>query len=287
MSISGGLPKAFQRLEKLKGEALQIFLFNQRRWALPVLTEESVREFGKAWERAGRIPLAAHDSYLINLASPEPSLWKRSLKSFASELMMAEALGIPFLVAHPGAHVGAGVQAGLRRFVEGLDAALEESATEGVRVLIETTSGQGTSLGAGFHEIGWILDRSRYGSRLGVCFDTCHVFASGWDLREEAGYALTMEAFQKEVGLERIAWFHLNDSKTQLGSRVDRHTHIGRGHIGLKGFKNLLGDPRFQNHPMIIETPKGKDLRQDKRNLGVLRSLLRPDYSPKPLSLGA
>lgn len=274
MSISGGLPKAFERLRKLRGEALQIFLFNQRRWTIPALTEECLREFHEAWERTGRIPVAAHDSYLVNLATPEPSLWRKSLETFALELRMAEALGISSLVAHPGAHVGAGVEAGLRRFVEGLDAAMEESSTEGVRVLLETTSGQGTSLGASFQEIGWILDRSKYGSRLGVCFDTCHVFASGWDLRDEAGYALAMETFQREVGLERIAWFHLNDSKTQLGSRVDRHTHIGRGQIGLKGFRNLLKDPRFQNHPMIIETPKGKDFREDKRNLTALRSLL-------------
>lgn len=274
MSISGGLPKAFQRVKKLKGEALQIFLFNQRRWTLPSYSQETLEEFQGAWERAGRIPVAAHDSYLINLASPDPRLWRRSVKSFALELAMAEALGISFLVTHPGAHVGAGVKAGLRRFVEGLDVALEESCSERIQVLIETTAGQGTSLGGSFQEIGWIIGCSTHHKRLGVCFDTCHVFASGWDIRDEAGYALTMEALHREVGLERIAWFHLNDSKTQLGSRVDRHTHIGLGHIGLHGFKSLLRDPRFRDHPMVIETPKGKDLRQDKKNLAALRSLL-------------
>lgn len=280
MSISGGLHLAFQRLRKVKGEALQIFLSNQRRWTAPNLSEQAVEEFRRAWERAGWIPVAAHDSYLINLASPDPHLWMRSIQAFARELRRAEALGVSFLVAHPGAHLGTGPDKGLKRFVEGLDAAMEEACCERVRVLLETTAGQGTSLGGSFEEIGWILSHSHYGPRLGVCFDTCHVFASGWDLRSQAGYAATMEAFHRVVGLERIAWFHLNDSKMELGSRVDRHTHIGRGLIGLEGFKSLLMDPRFQNHPMTIETPKGKDLRQDKRNLAALRLLLSPHYSP-------
>lgn len=274
MSISGGLPRAFQRLEELKGEALQIFLSNQRRWALPALSREMRDEFLKAWHRAGRIFLAAHDSYLVNLASPDSCLWRKSIRSFARELRMAETLGIQFLVTHPGAHLGAGVQAGLRRFVQGLDAAMEEACCLQVRVLVETTAGQGTSLGATFEEIGWILANSRYGHRLGVCFDTCHVFASGQDLRDEAAYSATMEAFHSIVGLERIAWFHLNDSRGQLGSRLDRHAHIGQGNIGLQGFRNLLRDPRFQNHPMVLETPKGKDLQEDKRNLARLRLLL-------------
>jgi deoxyribonuclease-4 len=274
MSVSGGLHKAFERLGRVKGQALQIFLLNQRRWVAPELTGQAVSEFRRAWERAGWIPVAAHDSYLINLASPDPALWVKSLQSLAAELRRARALGIPFLVVHPGAHVGAGAEAGLRRFVHGLDAAMEEASAEGVRVLVETTAGQGTALGGSFEEIGWILAHSRHGHRLGVCFDTCHVFASGWDLRTEDSYMTTMEALDRIVGLGRVAWFHLNDSKTELGSRVDRHAHIGQGRIGLGGFKALLRDPRFQDHPMVLETPKGPDLREDKRNLARLRCLL-------------
>ncbi|MEJ5376891.1 MAG: deoxyribonuclease IV [bacterium] len=274
VSISGGLSKAFQRLERLNGKAMQIFLFNQRQWSLPALSEKSLEDFRQAWEKAGHIPVAVHDRYLVNLASWEQGLWRRSIKALVLEIQMAQALGIEFLVAHPGFHVGKGVEAGLRRFVKGLDAALEEADPGQVQVLIETTSGQGSSLGSTFEEIAWILARSRYGSRLGVCFDTCHVFASGWDLRDEESYAATMEAFQGTVGLERIAWFHLNDSAAPLGSRLDRHAHIGLGHIGLEGFRALLGDARFRNHPMVIETPKGKDLQEDQMNLTTLRSFL-------------
>lgn len=274
MSIAGGLHRAFERLEKVKGEALQIFLFNQRRWLLPPLTQEAVAGFRAAWAISGQIPVAAHDSYLFNLASPDPALWRRSIEGLAEELRRAEILGIPVLVAHPGSHVGAGSMAGLERFVQGLDRAIEEAGCTGVRVLIETTAGQGSSLGGSFEEIRFVLERSRHSAGLGVCFDTCHVFAAGYDLRDEETYMATMELFHRTVGLERIAWFHLNDSQGGLGSRLDRHAHIGKGAIGKEGFRALLNDSRFLNHPMVLETPKGYDLREDRRNLRVLRSLL-------------
>lgn len=274
MSIAGGLHKAFERLGRLRGQALQVFLFNQRRWGIPPLSAEAIQSFRMAWRASGEIAVAAHNSYLINLASQEAALWRRSIQGFAEELRRAEALGIPFLVTHPGAHVGAGPKAGLKRFVQGLDAAMTEAACSGVRVLIETTAGQGSSLGGSFQEIAWILEHSDYGSGLGVCFDTCHVFAAGYDLRGSENYEATMELFHTTIGLERIAWFHLNDSRGDLGSRVDRHAHIGKGRIGREGFRALLRDPRFRGHPMVLETPKGKDLREDRRNLRVLRRLL-------------
>jgi len=274
MSIAGGLHQAFERLRKVRGEALQIFLFNQRQWRVPELTQDQVSRFLRAWEEGGLVPVAAHDSYLINLASPDDELRNRSIDSFAEELRRCKLLGIRYLVAHPGAHCGMGREAGIERFVLGLDKAMEMAEGEAVRVLIETTAGQGTSLGGSLEEISAILRGSRFGELLGVCIDTCHLFAAGFDLGKRDGYNATIDALQETIGLHRILWFHLNDSKGELGSRIDRHAHIGKGKMGLEAFRHLLNDPRFKDHPMVLETPKGKDLKEDRRNLRVLRSLL-------------
>jgi deoxyribonuclease-4 len=274
MSIAGGLHQAFERLRKVRGEALQIFLFNQRQWRVPELTQDQVSRFLRAWEEGGFVPVAAHDSYLINLASPDDELRNRSIEAFAEELRRCKLLGIRYLVAHPGAHCGMGREAGIERFVLGLDKAMEMAEGEGVRVLIETTAGQGTSLGGSLEEISAILQGSRFGELLGVCIDTCHLFAAGFDLGKRDGYNATIDALQETIGLHRILWFHLNDSKGELGSRIDRHAHIGKGKMGLEAFRHLLNDPRFKDHPMVLETPKGKDLKEDRRNLRVLRSLL-------------
>jgi deoxyribonuclease-4 len=166
------------------------------------------------------------------------------------------------------------VEAGLERFVHNLDSAISLSRTRTVSVLIETTAGQGTNLGSSFEEISFILRQSKYRDRLGVCFDTSHAFAAGYDLRTPETYDATFSLFDQIIGLPRLKFFHLNDSKRPLGSRVDRHQHIGKGEIGLEGFRLLLNDPRFRQHPMVLETPKGKDLKEDKRNLKVLRSLI-------------
>jgi len=274
MSIAGGLHQAFERLRKVRGEALQIFLFNQRQWRVPELTQDQVSRFLRAWEEGGFVPVAAHDSYLINLASPDDELRNRSIEAFAEELIRCKLLGIRYLVAHPGAHCGMGREAGIERFVLGLDKAMEMAEGEAVRVLIETTAGQGTSLGGSLEEISAILRGSRFGELLGVCIDTCHLFAAGFDLGKRDGYNATIDALQETIGLHRILWFHLNDSKGELGSRIDRHAHIGKGKMGLEAFRHLLNDPRFKDHPMVLETPKGKDLKEDRRNLRVLRSLL-------------
>jgi deoxyribonuclease-4 len=275
MSIAGGLHLAFTRIRRVKGEALQIFLSNQRQWKSPPLTSEMIEDFRLEWEKNQRIVVAAHDSYLINLAAPDQTTVEQSVNAFADELVRAAALEIPFLITHPGSHRGQGVEAGLRRFVRNLDSAITLSGTVSVSILLETTAGQGTNLGSQFEEIALILSDSQYGDRLGVCFDTSHVFAAGYDLRTPETYEETLSLFDRLVGLQRLKFFHLNDSKRPLASRVDRHEHIGKGEMGLKPFRLLLNDPRFQKHPMVLETPKGKDLKEDKANLRILRSLIR------------
>jgi deoxyribonuclease-4 len=233
-----------------------------------------IENFRLQWQKNRSIVVAAHDSYLINLAAPDQITVEKSVTAFADELVRAAALEIPFLITHPGSHRGQGVEAGLESFVHNLDSAITLSKTSTVSVLIETTAGQGTNLGSKFEEIGLILRESRYRDRLGVCFDTSHAFAAGYDFRTPETYAETFSLFDQIIGLQRLKFFHLNDSKRLLGSRVDRHEHIGKGEIGLNGFRLLLNDPRFQNHPMVLETPKGKDLKEDRRNLKVLRSLI-------------
>ena len=274
MSIAGGLHLAFIRIRKVKGESLQIFLSNQRQWKTVPLTSEVVEDFRRQWKKNDYMPVAAHDSYLINLAAPDQTILEKSVAAFADELQRAAILGIPFLITHPGSHRGLGVEAGLERFVENLDRAITRSKTSTVMVLIENTAGQGTNLGSTFEEIAFIIGESQYNDALGVCFDTSHAFAAGYDIRTRATYEHTLSTFDQVIGLKRLEFFHVNDSKRPLGSRVDRHEHIGKGEIGLAGFRLLLNDPRFQQHPMVLETPKGKDLKEDKKNLKVLRSLI-------------
>ena len=275
MSIEGGLPNAFKHITKVNGEALQIFSKNQRQWRVPELTDVEIKSFLAAWEQWGKGPVAAHDSYLINLANPDASKASRAVTAFADEIIRADRLHIPFLIMHPGSHVGAGIDAGLKHLTSNLDRAFELAReAQSVMVLLETTAGQGTGIGARFEELAYVLTHSQFPKRLGVCLDTCHVFAAGYDLRTRAGYEKTFAAFDRIIGLERLRFFHINDSKKELSARVDRHEHIGKGKIGLQGFRLLLNDPRFQNHPMVLETPKEKDLKEDIENLKLLRSLM-------------
>ncbi len=274
MSIAGGLHLAFARIQEVQGEALQIFTSNQRQWRTIPLTPEMVADFQQHWEKNGHMPVAAHDSYLINLAAPDSDQLEKSVGAFADELRRAATLGIPFLITHPGSHLGRGSDVGLERFVGNLDRAITRSKVSEVKILLETTAGQGTNLGSSFEQIACILSQSTYGDGLGVCFDTAHAFAAGYDIRTLETYEETFSRFDRIIGLERLEFFHINDSKRPLGSRVDRHEHIGKGEIGLSAFRLLLNDPRFQQHPMVLETPKGKDLKEDKENLRVLRSLI-------------
>ena len=275
MSIEGGLHKAFERISLVKGESLQIFSKNQRQWSAPALGIAEIEQFSRAWKLWGNGPVAVHDSYLINLANPDARKAKRAVTAFADEISRAGRLDIPYLIMHPGSHVGAGLEKGLAQLTANLDLAFEqaEDATS-VMVLLETTAGQGTGLGSFFEELAHVISHSRYSARLGVCFDTCHTFAAGYDISSKAGYRKTFADFDAIIGLERLKFFHLNDSKRELGSRVDRHEHIGKGEIGLDGFRLLMNDPRFARHPMVLETPKEKDLKEDIANLKLLRSLL-------------
>lgn len=275
MSIAGGLHMAFERISRVDGTALQIFTRNQRQWKIPELTGYDVELFAAAWSRWGEYPVAAHDSYLINLASDKPDLLKRSTLAFAEELRRIEALSVPYLVTHPGSHLGAGVEEGIRRYAANLDRAIEASGTEKGLVLLETTAGQGTNLGSTFEELAAIIQASAHPDRLGVCYDTCHTFAAGYDIRTPEAYAATFDAFDRIIGLDRLKFFHLNDTKNEFGSHKDRHEHIGRGEIGEQGFRNLMRDPRFADIPKTLETPKKEDLQDDVRNLALLRELAK------------
>ncbi|MGA3113599.1 MAG: deoxyribonuclease IV [Syntrophobacteraceae bacterium] len=274
MSIAGGMHLAFERLKEIRGSALQIFTTNHRQWRSDKLSPLTIELFKYRWKQNGGIQVAAHGIYLINLAARDKLVLSRSISALAEELVRCANLGIQYLIMHPGAHLGEGTEAGLIRFVENLDRAIETSGVESVSVLIENTAGQGSSLGSSFEEINFILRNSRFGETMGVCYDTSHGFAAGYDMRDEEAYRFTLSKFDGAIGIGRLRFFHLNDSKRELGSRVDRHEHIGKGKIGLNGFRLLLNDPRFRDHPMVLETPKGKDLKEDKENMGVLRSLL-------------
>jgi len=274
-SVSGGLDKAFDRIMQVGGEALQIFTRNQRQWKAAPLQDDEVASFQQAWQNAGSLPVASHASYLINLGSSKAEQAEKSIAAFVDEVKRCATLGIPYVVFHPGRHGGLGVEKGLINVTNHLDRVLDLAGDEcdSVTILLETTAGQGTGLGYRFEELATVFENTRYSERLGVCVDTCHIFAAGYDIRTQKGYEATFAEFDRLIGIEQIRFFHLNDSKKELGSRVDRHEHIGKGHIGLEGFRLLLADSRFAEHPMTLETPKGKELREDIENLATLRSL--------------
>jgi len=274
MSIAGGLHKAFDRGLQARCNTIQIFLKNSNQWKAKALSEEDRVLFQEAQRESGISPVLAHDSYLINLASPDPALYQKSLDAFVEEMKRANFLGVPYLVLHPGAHTGAGAGAGIQRVAKALNFALRQ-ADPPVSILLENTAGQGSSLGSRFEELAAILDRIAEKDRVGFCLDTCHAFAAGYEIRTDDGYAQTMRAFDRLIGIEKIRAFHVNDSRKDLGSRVDRHCHIGKGFLGLNAFRLLVNDARFAAIPKILETPKGEGAREDRRNLATLRRLIR------------
>jgi deoxyribonuclease-4 len=273
-SISGGLHRAFDRARSATCDAVQIFVKSNRSWAVKPLTEGEIAQFKARAKETGIQPVVAHTSYLLNLGTPDEALWTRSRDMLITELERCEALGVGWLVLHPGSHVGSEEGVGLARVAQGLGEV--HAATPGFRaqILLETTAGQGDSLGHTFEQLARIIELAPQRERLGVCLDTCHVFAAGYELRTAEGYAATMEAFERAIGLERLKALHLNDSMGELGERKDRHEHIGKGHIGLEGFRNVLNDPRLVELPGLLETPKGEELEEDRENLRVLRSLV-------------
>ncbi|TYO99307.1 endonuclease IV [Geothermobacter ehrlichii] len=270
-SIAGGIDRAISRGEAVGCTALQIFTKNASRWAASPLAEEAAAAFRRAWKASRIGPVYVHDSYLINLAAPDEEKWRKSQAAFLDEMRRCSALGVPGLVMHPGAHLGAGEEAGLRRIAVALRAVLAEAPPD-VQILLETTAGMGSHLGWRFEQLARIMDLVPEHA-FGVCFDTCHVFAAGYDLSDEAGYATVMDEFDRLIGCQRIRLFHLNDSKKPCGSRLDRHEHVGRGCIGETGFTCLMRDERFAGVAKIIETPPGEDHADDLRNLALLRRL--------------
>ena len=273
MSIAGGMHLAFERGRQVGCKTIQIFLKSSNQWKAKPLTEADRAQFLEAHRQSGIGPVLAHDSYLINLASPDRSLRRKSLHAFMEEMKRANYLGVPLLVMHPGSHIGAGIKAGLTRVADELRHALD-SVEPPIAILVETTAGQGSSLGFRFEQLAAILERVGNPDRIGVCLDTCHAFAAGYDIRTEEGYDQTMREFDRLIGLGNIRAFHLNDSKKDVGSRVDRHMHIGKGCIGLGAFRCLVNDARFAAIPKILETPKGEGNREDKRNLATLKRLV-------------
>jgi deoxyribonuclease-4 len=256
-------------------DTIQVFTKSNRQWRAKRISDQEVEAFKANLAATGIGPVVAHDCYLVNLAAPRRAVWKKSVAAFRVELERAERLGIPYLVTHPGSHAGAGEAEGLRRVTEALNALLAALPGAGVRILLETTAGQGSSLGHRFEELAAILAGVDQADRVGVCLDTCHVFAAGYDIRTRDGYRKTVEDLDACLGLRRLQAIHLNDSKAGLGSRVDRHEHIGEGRLGLAPFRRLLNDPRLRRVPMILETPKDDDfVAADRRNLARLRRLL-------------
>lgn len=274
-SIAGGTPFAVERGLEVGCRVLQIFVKNSNRWVGRPLERPEARAFRSAARGAGLSRVIAHTSYLINLASPVAELRRRSIEALAEEIERCQKLGIPDLVYHPGAHCGEGETAGVARIAASLDEVFERTAGARVRILLETAAGQGSCVGHRFEHLRDIFGAVRVTRRVAACFDTCHVHAAGYDIVTREGYSETIAAFDRTVGLSRLAAIHVNDSKKPRGSRVDRHEHIGRGTIGRPGFRNLMTDARLAGIPKFLETPKDDTLEQDRKNLAVLRRLAR------------
>ena len=275
MSIAGGLALALTRGLEVGCSVVQIFLRNQRQWTARPYADSEVREFRAAWKSSGIRVVFAHANYLINLATPAPAEWQRAVDVFQDELDRAEALGLPFVVIHPGSHRGAGVDDGIRRVTRAIDVLHERSRGYAVRVVLENTAGGGATIGRSFEELAAVIRSVGEPDRVGVCLDTCHLFAAGYDIRSGDGYRATMARGARLLGLRRVRAFHLNDAKQALGSGLDRHEKIGRGHLGVEAFRRLMNDRRFARVPMALETPKDPEPRADREALALLRRLRR------------
>lgn len=278
-SISGGFHKALLSGQETGCATIQIFVRSNMAWNPGKWSEDEAEKFLKTQRETGISPIVAHSCYLINLAATDPEILRKSVDATADELIRSQALGIPYLVMHPGAHLGAGEAAGLTKFATNLDRAIEASETQEVMVLLETTAGQGTVLGYRFEHLAELMAQSRFTKRLGVCYDTCHTFVAGYDLRTPEAYAQTMDEFDRKLGIDKLLCFHFNDALKGLGSRRDRHAHIGKGEIGESAFAQLLTDKRFATVPKLLETPKGKSRGKDwdEINLATLRRLAGED----------
>ncbi len=278
MSVAGGMENAFSAGVETGCDCLQIFVKNQRQWHASPLSPEQIARYKEAASATGLAPVIAHATYLLNLASPKKDMRDKSIRCMIEELGRCEALGVSGLVFHPGAHMDDTIETGIKHIAESLD--IVHKACEGFEsmILLETTAGQGSAIGWQLQQIGDIIDQTTNPKRLGVCLDTCHLFAAGYDFRSREGYEAMIDEMERAFGIERIKCIHTNDSKKECGSRVDRHDHIGQGKIGKAGFVHFVNDKRFAGTPMILETPKGKDGRGtnlDKVNLKRLRAMIQ------------
>jgi deoxyribonuclease-4 len=272
LSIAGGVHMAIDKAEGLGINALQVFLKNSNRWTAPPFTGKDIITFKEKWRKFPELTISAHTGYLINPAGDGENLEKSKIL-LKDEISRAHALGIKYLVLHPGNHKEKGIDEGIKCIARTLDEIFSENDTS-VEVLLETTAGQGSSVGHKFEHIRDILAESKYSQRLGVCLDTCHIFAAGYDISTEEGYSSTIDEFNRLIGIDKLKLFHLNDSKKGCGSKVDRHDHIGLGLIGSKGISFFLNDERFSGIDFIMETPDD-EVRSDRDNLEAALSLLK------------
>jgi deoxyribonuclease IV len=273
MSIRGDVSMAIERARSIQCTAMQIFVKNNMQWFARPLSREEIRAFLEHVQRGELLSVFGHANYLINLAATNPQFRENSIRALAEELVRAGRLELPFLVVHPGAHLGAGEAAGLEAIVESIDVVLAALPKIRTRIALETTAGQGSCFGHRFEHLAQIIQNVREPERLCVCVDTAHLFAAGYDISSESCVRRTFREFDRVIGRDRLVAIHLNDSKTACGSRVDRHEHIGKGRIGLDTFRFIMRDRRFSKIPKVLETPKGKDLREDVMNLKTLRAL--------------
>jgi deoxyribonuclease IV len=273
-SISGGVQNSVDLADKLNFSAMQIFSKNNNRWVAKAFTNEVTNEFKTKLSSSGIKFTVVHDSYLINLCSLREDLLEKSRAAFLDELIRCEQLGIPYLNFHPGAHGGTGEDEGIKLIAESLNFVHDKTKDFKTSSMLEVTAGQGSAVGYKFEHVRKIIDLVEQKARMSVCIDTAHIFAAGYDIRTPEAYEKTMKEFDDIVGLDRLQCFHINDSKKELGSRVDRHEHIGKGFIGLQGFKNIMNDKKLERVPKILETPKGKEQLEDVENIKVLLSLV-------------
>ncbi len=274
MSVAGGFERAIERGLKVGCQTIQIFTKSNNQWAAPPITGEQVKPFTRAGKQSGISPIFFFFSYLINVGCPDKATYEFSKKALKVEVERAEALGLAFLVLHPGSHKEAGEEPCIRRIADTVAWVLDQTKGARVKVLYENAAGQGSCVGHRFEHLASLLKQAGHPGRTGICLDTCHLFAAGYDIRTKADYEQTMAQFDRIVGLDKIQAIHLNDSKKELGSRVDRHEHIGQGEIGLEAFRCLLNDKRLNHLPMVLETPKDEECAEDVMNLKVLRGLI-------------
>ena len=275
MSIAGGVSQALVRGRETGCECIQIFTKTSRQWAAKPYAKEEIEAFKRAQAESGIRVVVAHDSYLLNLGAPGELLRKKSVAGFIDELERCEQLGVPFLIAHPGSHVGSGEEAGIKTIARSIDEAHQACPGFKVKVALEITAGQGSNLGYKFEQMGQIFDAVKENERLRLCFDTEHAFAAGYDLRSDEGYERTFDELHRYIGVGRIVAFHINDSLKPFHSRVDRHEHIGKGHLGLDAFRRVLNDPRFAGIPMCLETEPGPEMKDIVADIKQLHRLLK------------